>query len=258
MRIDTHQMLTPNTPLGASGVECDSRPEMTSNVSPGSRKPTSSPVSANTMKQTTTSAHGPAVLMISSGSSHGMRAVWITSGGSCRRRTRRMPGQQAAWFRCSLPSGCRERLGARMESSARMTLAQQFDLLAVHLGRTGEEVVRERELFVAEGVEVGVPSGGDSAVDLAEATDDRLGDRGDDDASAVVRVAVAGDEPGALQPIDRGRDGAARGESGALGELAGGRRPLAHEQARALQVGAVEAAPLRHGVLEEHGARHEL
>ena len=28
------------------------------------------------------------------------------------RRTRRMPGQQAAWCRCSLPSGCRGRLGS--------------------------------------------------------------------------------------------------------------------------------------------------
>jgi hypothetical protein len=63
----------PKMPCGVA-VECDSRPEMTSRVSPGSRKPTSRPVSAKTMKHTTSRAHGPALWMMAAGSSQGMRA----------------------------------------------------------------------------------------------------------------------------------------------------------------------------------------
>ena len=70
----THQMLTPKMPLRQC-CGCESRPEMTSSVSPGSRKPTSRPVSAKTMKQTTSRAQGPAHAMIAAGSSQGMRAM---------------------------------------------------------------------------------------------------------------------------------------------------------------------------------------
>ncbi len=45
---------------------------MMSNVSPGRMNPTSSPVSLKTMRQTTSSAHGPAATMIACGSSQGM------------------------------------------------------------------------------------------------------------------------------------------------------------------------------------------
>src|SRR3954463_2064635 len=70
MARQTHQMSTPNT----SEVWV-SRPEMTSSVSPGSRNPTSRPVSAKTIAHTTTRAQGPAPAMMFSGSSQGMRAV---------------------------------------------------------------------------------------------------------------------------------------------------------------------------------------
>ena len=72
----TSQTDTPKTPFGGTSSGFESRPEMTSSVSPGSRKPTSRPVSAKTMKHTTSSAHGPAAAMIDSGSRKGMSAVW--------------------------------------------------------------------------------------------------------------------------------------------------------------------------------------
>ena len=47
---------------------------MTSSVSPGSRNPTSNPVSAKTMKATPMSANAPKPAMRVFGSSQGMRA----------------------------------------------------------------------------------------------------------------------------------------------------------------------------------------
>ena len=82
--------------------------------------------------------------------------------------------------------------------------------------------------------------------------------RGDDDPAAVGRVALARDVAGPLEPVDDRGDGAARGQAGALGELARRGRALAHQQADRLHVGAVDAAEPRDRVLEEHGARHEL
>ena len=64
----THQMSTPNT-----REVWVSRPEMMRRVSPGNRKPISSPVSAKMIPHTTSSAHGPADWMMTFGSSHGMR-----------------------------------------------------------------------------------------------------------------------------------------------------------------------------------------
>src|SRR5690606_13768763 len=74
----THQMSISMTPAKVS------RPVITSRVSRGSRKPTSSPVSEKTIAHTPMSAKAPKPLISCSGSSQGMSAYGNKRGNSSR------------------------------------------------------------------------------------------------------------------------------------------------------------------------------
>ena len=121
-----------------------------------------------------------------------------------------------------------------------------------------EELVRQLDLLVGEGVQVGGPAGADAAVDRADLLQDLVHVGGDDDAPPVGLVALAADVAGLLQPVDHRGDGPAGAQAGAFRQLTGGGRSLAHQQADRLEVGAVEAAGARDRVLEQHGVRHEV